>query len=804
MRWTVLLAGGLVLLSSGLWNVEAQTPRKKKEALADQVRVSIDRGVDFLKQKQRTGGSWEVNLPTAAPVVQGGWTGLALLALLNAGVPPQDPVVAKGLDYLRGKSRPDSTYVRALETMVFVEAGLAQDKAIIRENVDWLVNARVIRGGQLHGWSYTLKPTGSTTDGSNTQYALLGLWAGKQAGMAINREIWQSIRDFYMRTQDAEGGWPYAASGVGGGQGASLTMTAAGVCGLLIASMELNSGREIIDKDGNVNNCGLYDEDRGVARGLEWISSRDARKRDRFQIDLPNRTFYNLYGIERVGRLSGLRFLGRHDWYREGCKYLVDEQQRDGSWSARGAWDQWSVVSTSFALLFLSKGRTPVLMSKLVHGDWDSRSQDSPRNPRDNDWNNDRSDLRHLTGFASKELFNHMPLAWQTFDMMRALETGQAVTEEDMLEVASEMLQAPIAYFNGHKSPLQRFTANEQQVLKKFVDNGGFLLVEACCGRREFDAGFKEMARRLWGNDALQPLAAGHPIWEGPFKIPHGSFGLMGMQVGCKTVVMYSPHDLSCYWEGNNLNDGRSTLAFRLGANIIAYATGMEPPRPRGTRVELANLIDDPRTIRRNFLKVAQLKHGGDWQPAPRAMSNLMAHLRDFARLDVTLQTEEMPVHLKSIVDFKFIYMHGRGEFSFGKEELGHLRFNLENGGLLFADACCGKEPFDKSFRQFMQDLFPKHKLERIPLTDELFSKKLNGVKFTEQNIECRTEKGGKMQNMPPWLEGIKVNDRWAVIYSKYDIGCALERHKASDCLGYSPDSAQKLAGAAVLYTLQP
>src|SRR5205823_3282983 len=95
-----------------------------------------------------------------------------------------------------------------------------------------------------------------------------------------------------------------------------------------------------------------------------------------------NQIFYNLYGIERAGRLSGQRFIGQHDWYREGCKYLVKCQREDGSWSEAGFHDQFPVVSTSFALLFLSKGRTPVLISKLVHGPGE-------------DWNNDRNDARH-------------------------------------------------------------------------------------------------------------------------------------------------------------------------------------------------------------------------------------------------------------------------------------------------------------------------------------------------------------------------------------------------------------------------
>ena len=41
---------------------------------------------------------------------------------------------------------------------------------------------------------------------------------------------------------------------------------------------------------------------------------------------------------------------------------------------------------------------------------------------------------------------------------------------------------------------------------------------------------------------------------------------------------------------------------------------------------------DENRTVPRGYLKVAQLRHEGDWQPAPRAMPNLMHHLQDDLR----------------------------------------------------------------------------------------------------------------------------------------------------------------------------
>jgi hypothetical protein len=54
-----------------------------------------------------------------------------------------------------------------------------------------------------------------------------------------------------------------------------------------------------------------------------------------------------------------------------------------------------------------------------------------------------------------------------------------------------------------------------------------------------------------------------------------------------------------------------------------------------------------------------------------------------------------------------------------------------------------------------------------------------------------------------PALEGIKVDGRWVVIYSKYDIGCALEKHASTECLGHDHESAVKLASAIVMYALK-
>src|SRR5262249_21753466 len=151
--------------------------------------------------------------------------------------------------------------------------------------------------------------------------------------------------------------------------------------------------------------------------------------------------------------------------------------------------------------------------------------------------------------------------------------------------------------------------------------------------------------------------------------------------------------------------------------------------------------------VRRHYLQAAQLKHGGEWEPAPKAMAILMDHMAQEAAVNVDKKKKAIALNDKNIVDYKFLYMHGNRAFSLKgmglkDKDLKLLRFNLTTGGLLLADACCGSEQFDSSFRAFVKELFPKAKLERIPVEkEELFSKELNGEKLDASNIRARIKK---------------------------------------------------------------
>ena len=57
-------------------------------------------------------------------------------------------------------------------------------------------------------------------------------------------------------------------------------------------------------------------------------------------------------------------------------------------------------------------------------------------------------------------------------------------------------------------------------------------------------------------------------------------------------------------------------------------------------------------------------------------------------------------------------------------------------------------------------------------------------------------------RKVPPTLEGIRIDDRYGVIFSPYDMSCALENHESLECLGYVRKDAARIGLNVLLYAL--
>jgi hypothetical protein len=241
-----------------------------------------------------------------------------------------------------------------------------EDLEWLREMTRWLVTTQMPSGA----WHY---PHGGNYDHSNTQYALLALKEARRAGVRVEPRVFAKALTHMLSAQEKNGprvpryeehggdgvysrdrkrvpgadrvrGWGYVD-----GMVATGSMTAAGVAAVAICRSEL-TGKEYESL--------LKRSAPSVRDGLAWLG-----KHFSVRINPPMGAawhYYYLYGLERAGVLAGVVYMGKHRWYAEGAKYLVDSQKPDGSWrTMQGVpppgMPKIPVVDPCFALLFLAR-----------------------------------------------------------------------------------------------------------------------------------------------------------------------------------------------------------------------------------------------------------------------------------------------------------------------------------------------------------------------------------------------------------------------------------------------------------------
>ena len=347
---------------------------------------AVIKGVWFLKAHQQASGAWGNALP-AGQLVPVGYTAMPGLALLECGVPGDDPVVQKAAKFVREeapKLSPRSNYdvYEAALTILFLDRlGDTKDNALIQ-----LQALRLVAGQRADdwGWAYTcpvldekavpelLKQlrdkkvsldqwrqaalkgqpfNPGASNNSTTQFAVLGLWVAGRHGVPIEKSI-DLVEKRFRTTQlpagpdpgghmlNLEGAWPYNP---GSGTSSSVwpTMTAAGLLGLAVAH-----GTTADPAKQKQNPL----DDANIKLGLAMLGREINRPQESRPID-----FYFLWSVERVAVIFNLKKIGKEDWYAWGRDLLLDRQQADGHWQDGAYYDNNVIHDTCFALLFLTQ-----------------------------------------------------------------------------------------------------------------------------------------------------------------------------------------------------------------------------------------------------------------------------------------------------------------------------------------------------------------------------------------------------------------------------------------------------------------
>ncbi len=759
--------------------------RASAEVDAASVQRAIDRGVTHLRKSQTERGGWQEYGGQSC-----GLSSLCTLALLNCGVEKDDPAMVRSLRYLRS-FEPKETYSVSLQTLVFCKLGAAVDLPRLRRNVQWLVSQQKSAGDRVGAWDYGGNRSIGSGDPSNTQFALLALGAAKDRGIEVDSTAFERSLNYWTSRQRG-GGWTY-----GSGQRVSGSMTCAGIASVIISRERLEGGSAAIVKD-QIRCCGAREVGPDpVEAGIEWLGRNFS-----LQVNPGGSSmtfYYYLYALERVGRLSGRRFIGDHDWYREGAERLLQLQDGfQGFWSGAGQMAEANQdVATSFALLFLSKGKRQVVIGRLKYPGQQPQSQSWQRHP---------DSLRQLVRHVERDWGRD--LTWQTIDSEQAS--------------LVDLLQAPVLIISGRES--LRFSDELLDRLKQYADQGGCILFEAdggdgCGDAAPFERSVRKICERWYPGAPLARLPPTHPIWFAQRNVDPASLGanfwVYGVQACCRTAVFYVPKTLSCRWQLSDLLFQRGQespaarqqidAAVRLGENVIAYATGRELKDKLEQRVVIQRTgqIDSSRGVIR--IAVLDLDAGGN--DASRALPNAVAIIGQQVPIAITTPVEPIGLDSDQLKDVQLLWIHGRTDFSFDAQQRKLLGDFVRDGGMVLGTAICGSEPFGDAFRREISRILPESPLRSMQPGHPALTNTFGGFDVTSVTIRTPASHGSEnamgQRIAAPVLDVAVVGDIASVFFSPLDISCALESQNSVQCPGYSTEDAAKIVANLLLFGLQ-
>jgi hypothetical protein len=286
-------------------------------------------------------------LRTADPFAIDSTYEVGVLAMLveSYGDPQFLPLLRRCGEYLSETQGKDGSWnyraqeVKALRDMYAPEAGGEVLEVVGGVPLDdpTYVRPRVERRGDGQ--------FGIDGDNSASQFSLLGLHSASRAGIEIPDEVWEANLSSYRERQGRDGGWAYTTGQSYG------SMTCAGICALAINEHELGKDAEV---------------EVAIERALGWLDEHFAVDHHIGHGGHAGWHYYYLYSLELVGRILDTEFVGQHEWYPIGARYLVDAQQADGGWP--GGQSERERLGTTFALLFLTRATPALEVEEMKRG----------------------------------------------------------------------------------------------------------------------------------------------------------------------------------------------------------------------------------------------------------------------------------------------------------------------------------------------------------------------------------------------------------------------------------------------------
>jgi hypothetical protein len=390
--------------------------------------------------------------------------------------------------------------------------------------------------------------------------------------------------------------------------------------------------------------------------------------------------------------------------------------------------------------------------------------------------------------------------------------------ETDLSKFSFSPTELPVLYITGW-TPLPDLSAKTRQSLREYLLAGGTLIVHANCGRPEFNDSFRALQGQLFPDRPMGWLPPDHPIYsclhridvmkfregDGPWqqlniRQPGGKGFLMGMNIGCRAAIIYSPIDISWGWDANAkpIKGGilfDQTDSLKLGANMLTYVlANYEYARA----FEVTKIYHQTDLPTRDQLVVAQVMHGGDWDPTPHGLPNLLKFIDTNSTLNV--QFKRQPVSLDDVDVLKqpVLYMTGLREFNLNEKESKRLGDYLNAGGILFGESAMGSEQFELSFLAMIQKALPGAKFEDLPPDHPIFNNVFKLAQVRYSPVVATAQPGLRL----PTLRAIIKDGVPVVLWSRFSLSNGWEELPNPYAKAYDDTDALKLGTNVLVYAL--
>lgn len=766
-------------------NIDPDRAVVSRTELSRRVDFSIRRAVKYLLSRQNVDGSWTY---TDEPASSDGYTALVTLALLSSGESHQSQAITRAVSFLK-KARPDrtrhATYAIGLRAAVYALLPEPLRKEELKADLRWLQGA-VNKTGPMRGMYDYGGIASRGGDYSNSQYGVLGVWYAAAAGLEVPKAYWKSVEDGWLMGQNADGGWGYRPDR----PNSYGSMTAAAIATLLITHDYLHAN-DSMDLSRRVEN-------KPINAAMQWLNTnfavdhnplRDTPRRQRNDgpaapglgnlLDLIGEAggevgffvHYMLFGYERVGEASGLTRFGNHRWYDLGAEYLLRTQQYEGYWNGSIGTEG----DTAYALLFLSRGRAPVVIQKLAfEGRWDNRSRDASAFVR----------------FMRRATERHVN--WQIVSIN---------------EPIAQLREAPLLYIASDRAlPL---SSEQKRKLQTYVEQGG-LIVAANEGRgKEFVNSVIEMGKELWPQYGFRDLPADHLVYTANFPANRATEPIQALSNGVREfIILYPTGDMSWKWliEGGGFSP-RSTPYATL-ANTWLYATDRANPRFKG---EDSWIDRNDGVVVERSTSVARIRHESNWDSEPGGWARLANVMHNFDQLDINVEPvgvargqsgdAEVPTTRPTVLDPKrhiIAHLSATKAVQMSPEMKQMIKRYIDDGGLLVMDAAGGSPEAGGSFDLFLRELYPNVLFGNMKLDHPIYNAATHGGQILKEVTYRRSQTLASVRI--PRLRGAVIGTKLIAILSAEDISGGLVGYNTAGLTGYSPASATDLMRNIILW----